>query len=351
MKNNTINIDNYELFFVDYLEGNLSSADETMLLAFLEENQFLKEEFNLFLNSKLEPTSVAFNNREGLKKPDFSKNDISNEIDFLCIASIENDITNSEQVNLNSILKGNEENRKTLRLFLKAKLKPNINIKYAHKQSLKRFTILGFSQRVVKIASGVAAGLLLLIGSYSVVTFTQVEQNLQVAITNPVEIPVQVGLPANNEETNHKKSLKNSTFNVTAKNITIIEKVVEPKTVDSTFFNANDEKLSDSTESLIKPIELIELFASSDASNRLAIAEITALAKSDIVSTAEIVTHKRSKKEVGLFEIAQMGVSKFANYTDSDLSLNAQKNNNGKITRISFESSLFAISTPIRKNN
>lgn len=351
MKNNNINISNYELFFVDYLEGNLSANEEQMLLDFLEENPYLREEFNLILNSKLEPTCLAFNNKEGLKKPHFSKNGISNEIDYLCIASIENDISKNEQINLNSLVSGNDDNSKTLSIFLKTKLEPNRNIEFAHKQSLKRFTIFGYSQRAAKFATGVAAGFLLLIGSYSVVKFYLVEKEVQLATNSPIENAGKAGLHIINKENINSALPQHNTYNVIPKDNAKLENDSNAFAEDTLKTTAYNEAPPTQAETFIKPIEALELIASSDLSNMKAVAEISALTKSDIVSSAEIFSHNRSKKEVGLFEIAQLGVSKLASFTDSDLSLNAKKNDNGKITRISFESSLFAFSTPIRKNS
>lgn len=350
MKNNTINIDNYELFFVDYLEGNLSLADETMLLAFLEENPFINEEFKVFLNSKLEPQSFEFNNKENLKKPAFSKNDITNEFDYLCIASIENDITSNEQINLNSLVESVNENRNTLSFFLRTKLNPNTEIVYAHKSNLKRHTVFGISHRMVKFVSGVAAGLLLLFGSYSVVKLTQVEQNLQVAITSPIEIPTQGNLPTNADEPKVMITNKNNSFITKRRSRAKIEKTSKPDVIDSMSVNVNGKKLTNEAGSFIKPIDLVALSIPRVEINQFDILVINKHEKSDIVSSTELVAQRSSTKEVGILEIAQMGINKLANYTESELSLKAKKNAEGKITRISFESSLFAISTPIRKN-
>ncbi len=349
MKNNIINTDNYELFFVDYLEGNLSSEEEIMLLAFLNENPFLNEEFQLFLNSKLEPQGIEFANKENLKRPSFSKNGINNEFDYLCIASIENDITNSEQINLNSLVENSSQNRNTLSFFLKTKLNPSTQIIYAHKSNLKRHTVLGISNRVVKITSGVAAGLLLLLGSYSIIKLTQVEQNLQVAITSPVEVPVKSSLPAKVEEPNVKVTNDNHSLKIKSNPKEKIEAIGRPEVADSMEINTNVETQSNDSEKYIMPKELLALSSPKAESNQIDISKVSSNWKSDIVPSSEIVAKKGNTKEVGIIEIAQMGINKLANYTESDLSLKASKNAEGKITRLSFESSLFAISTPIRK--
>ncbi|MBC8005772.1 MAG: hypothetical protein H7X84_09885, partial [Verrucomicrobia bacterium] len=47
---NKITRDNYEAFFLDYLEGNLEETLIDQFLDFLEKNPDLKEELHLFEN-------------------------------------------------------------------------------------------------------------------------------------------------------------------------------------------------------------------------------------------------------------------------------------------------------------
>ncbi|MBC8048101.1 MAG: hypothetical protein H7Y00_14985 [Fimbriimonadaceae bacterium] len=64
-----ININNYEEWMVDYIEGNLSKVQEEKLMHFLEVHPELKSELEIFQQTKLQPDMhMVFENKEMLKK-------------------------------------------------------------------------------------------------------------------------------------------------------------------------------------------------------------------------------------------------------------------------------------------
>lgn len=64
-----ININNYEEWMIDYLEGNLSAAQEKELTEFLAFHPELKAELDLFNETKVQPDmDIVFANKESLKK-------------------------------------------------------------------------------------------------------------------------------------------------------------------------------------------------------------------------------------------------------------------------------------------
>ena len=64
-----INKHNYEAFFLDYYEKNLSTEEVAELMLFLENHPNLKEEFEDYEEIILEPdTTVIFENKNSLKK-------------------------------------------------------------------------------------------------------------------------------------------------------------------------------------------------------------------------------------------------------------------------------------------
>src|ERR1700758_4524344 len=69
-----INLHNYEEFFLDYKEGNLSAGQEKELFLFLEENPNLYEELHAFENVVLDDlaTDEFFADKKVLKKQEFT---------------------------------------------------------------------------------------------------------------------------------------------------------------------------------------------------------------------------------------------------------------------------------------
>lgn len=68
-----INLHNYEAFFLDYKERNLSHEQEKELFLFLEQHPHLYEELHAFENVTLEDLSKEiFADKNSIKKPDFT---------------------------------------------------------------------------------------------------------------------------------------------------------------------------------------------------------------------------------------------------------------------------------------
>ena len=64
-----ITIQNYEEWMIDYIEGNLSHAQEMQLTEFLEYHPELKADLELFNQTKLQAdTHVVYAHKESLKK-------------------------------------------------------------------------------------------------------------------------------------------------------------------------------------------------------------------------------------------------------------------------------------------
>ena len=98
-----INRDNYEIFFVDYMDGKLSSGDENRLMAFLVQNPDIAEELEGIKKCVLEPVDIQYSAKEGLKKT-FSQGMGIDDFDYLCIANIEGELAPDEENLLNELL-------------------------------------------------------------------------------------------------------------------------------------------------------------------------------------------------------------------------------------------------------
>lgn len=117
-----INRNNYEIYMVDYLDGQLSKDDEQDLMQFLEKNPDLKEELDLIQNTSLPDAEVVFDGKDVLKK-NLEEEVISDDnIDEWCIASIENDLTKQGQLKFARALESQPAFKNTFTAYLKTKL-------------------------------------------------------------------------------------------------------------------------------------------------------------------------------------------------------------------------------------
>ena len=133
-----INKENYEAYFLDYIEGNLSQEDTDMLLLFLDRNPELKNELEGFGSISLTPTSASFD-INSLKKVDLV-NDTINESNFeeFAIATVENELNASKQRELQSAIQSNPSLEKEFGLVSKTLLKAKTYIKHPDKSELKK---------------------------------------------------------------------------------------------------------------------------------------------------------------------------------------------------------------------
>ena len=68
----SINLNNYEIYFIDFFDGNLNAQGESELMLFLDSYPELKEEFESFENINLEQEEIIFSEKTSLKKNEIS---------------------------------------------------------------------------------------------------------------------------------------------------------------------------------------------------------------------------------------------------------------------------------------
>lgn len=131
-----INKNNYEAYFLDYHEGNLSPQEVADLFLFLEEHPELKKELDDFENVTLDDFSApVFENKESLKKnitPD-------NREDYF-IRAIEGNLDANEIILLQTFLTEHPEFLKEFKLFEKTKLQADTSLVFENKPELKQLT-------------------------------------------------------------------------------------------------------------------------------------------------------------------------------------------------------------------
>lgn len=158
-----IDLNNYEAYFLDYVEGTLSTEEKHDLFLFLEKHPALKAEMEEdFEGVTLTPSPITFKEKEQLKISEdqliLSKSTVEDHI----IASIEGQLTVAHQHQLDVYVKENGL-EKTVAYYKATVLKPDTSITFKHKKQLKVKTGLIISMpRMAKIASVAAVGIILI---------------------------------------------------------------------------------------------------------------------------------------------------------------------------------------------
>jgi hypothetical protein len=133
-----INRHNYEIFFIDFFDGNLSLDQTEELYQFLNDNPGLNEEFENFENISVGVGKESFPFKENLKK---KSDEIINDSNFeeFCIAFHEKDLTEEENSSLLQYAENNNK-QKELDFYNTLKLETSKEI-YAEKDGLKKLLI------------------------------------------------------------------------------------------------------------------------------------------------------------------------------------------------------------------
>jgi len=130
-----INRNNYESFFLDYHEGNLSEVEKKDVIAFVESNPDLKEEFESFKMIFIEQSEgLKFPGKENLKKNTINVNNYKTWL----VAYIEGDLNKNEIEDVEKFLATNQGFNRELEILRQTKILPDYSIRFTGKSSLKK---------------------------------------------------------------------------------------------------------------------------------------------------------------------------------------------------------------------
>jgi hypothetical protein len=130
-----INRNNYEEYFILYLDNELSSEDRSEVEAFSQENPDLKAELDMLLQSKLMPDAdITYANKELLMIRNSSSISIANHEEWL-LSYIDNELTEEERKDVEKFVAANPAVQTELNLLQQVKLQPEA-IVFPDKESL-----------------------------------------------------------------------------------------------------------------------------------------------------------------------------------------------------------------------
>ncbi len=149
-----INRNNYELYVIDYIEGNLSSDMEQAMRTFLSENPDLAAEIDGIEEFALESEPVNSVDWSYLKKSDLDEDEIFEEV---CIASVEKENSPETEKQLEEYLLSHPEKSHDYQLYKNTILEPDASIHFFGKEDLKKksfkiATVIYMAASIVSVA-------------------------------------------------------------------------------------------------------------------------------------------------------------------------------------------------------
>jgi hypothetical protein len=154
---------NYQIWLIDWFDGNLDETRKLELNCFLDSNPDLKEEFEALAFTQLPPEKIHFTGKEKLFR---SPSDLPlSQLEYLSIASLEKEITCEQMADLELNFNQNPENREVFESIQKIRLVPP-KITFRNKNSLKKHPFGSRLLRYSVVSISAAAGIAILVLSY-----------------------------------------------------------------------------------------------------------------------------------------------------------------------------------------
>src|SRR6056297_2715417 len=134
-----INRDNYEAYFLDFIEGRLSPDQEEVLRRFLKFNPDLEAELDGMDVLKFKASHVPFPGKNSLKKELPGREPEVNDANFdmFCIAYIEGDLDEKQQKSFETFLDQHPEKASEFKAFKATILEPD-TVAFPDKNRLKQ---------------------------------------------------------------------------------------------------------------------------------------------------------------------------------------------------------------------
>lgn len=346
-----INRNNYEVYIMDYLDGNLSTQDSIILFEFLDKHPDLKEEFEAFKEGPkiTQNTDTLKNKKILLKNYDQIETVTSRNFEELCAAYYEGDLHKKIKKKLKAWLKENPSYKADFELFGKIKYLPDYHIRYKGKEELQKGITIKSIKRPVYYAVSLAASALILVSIYlgvrnkspkleepisTISAETEDKQNIVYAenmATNKKEVPEFIQSKQNvHISANPSYQSADNAQNLPKLERRQIAEIYIPETTTAIKPLTTNPHRSNST-----------LFQEKSSNSSLAKAENTLKQ----ISTAprkikEIVKSEELSRQT-MWEVAEKGIESINYLTEADIKLSRQTDENGRTKYIALNTESF----------
>lgn len=352
-----ISRENYEIWFTDWLDNNLTVHQTDELYAFLEQNEDLRDEFNALSTFELKPEDVLFMGKDGLKKS--PKQISSRQFELLCAARAENDLSPNQEMEMREMISSNDVRRITAEIFQILKLRPygegfTDKGRLLHKtagQKILRLATIGLSAAAT-IAFIITIGLLrpsLTSPSYSDIgvvsndykTPAEVQQNSN---QEPEKYPpVENSSPAENNG-QQAENLAAENQNADEAPEVVIKREPVPERVE---FNVSS--------SLAENLAGNYLAASSVSYN----SETTASNYENRSNVGRFLAHtfrskvldESSDEPLKAYEIAEVGINGLNKLLGWEMDLSKNNNEKGEVKSVYFSSRMLKFNAPVKNSD
>ncbi len=353
-----INKNNYELYFLDYHEGRLNSEEEQMTKAFLQEHPEFYNEFEDYGSIVLPVPVIRYPDKSELFRSELSIPE-SNDWEFMCIAFMEEDLTDDELVEFEKQRRSDPEKEKVLAMYLSTKSISGEEIQYNDKLALKKKIVL--IPRWIYGAISSAAILVLAWFIFNPNSGRMDEQQFSEDSTRQVIYIDKISHPGKYDKIasleSRPKAIKKSSLAAVAEKGRSSENLLSD--VEMIRFNHTIASLPAKSSGRVDT--KIDLYG--PASQQFAYRFIPGAEDDDYLTlvafTGEYIRKQLlgqdpelvEKTRFSLWELADAGLEKVSNIFGTGADIEREYNENGDLVAVSFESALVGFNTPVKRRS
>jgi hypothetical protein len=366
----TIDRYNYEEFFLDYLEGNLSDSEVKNLERFLSDHPDLKEELNEMRLVVVEEEAIEFD-KSALKQIPFE-----NDFDEFCVAKLEGDLEKEEELAFSNYLNINLIEKAQYQLYEKTKLSADLEILYPDKEELRRKDRKMIPYWLLS-GVGIAASVLVLFTVWNTSISDKDAEQLSGNKVAYIDTVKKIEIKPSDEAKRLEELVKNTGTKPAEANSTNLDKA-EPETAAV----KTPVKMVQAENPIVaeKPAEQIAESFDSEP-EKISLPEVTQTTALEILANAEIAEHQiesseqeeemaevvasnsglnnlgmswkssvkeKKKNNSLLYAVAKAGVDKLGAIAGKKVQLEKQYDSETEKTRVNFNTKGIGFSTSIK---
>jgi hypothetical protein len=352
---------NYEVWIIDWLDGNLDETRIAELQLFLSENPDLKTEAEELSITKLTPSDTHLSHKENLKKSPANLSET--QFDLLSAAYLEKDLSPDQEEELMELIKKDPEKKRIFDLIQKTKIS-TLSITYPKKSKLYRRSV---RQKIIRFS---------LIGLSAAAVITAVILNFrQTPVVTPVTtlktarsiVADSITRPAPLKASDKIKPADRSILKE-SRSETLLASAVQTAVTASDRENTPEDTINRTSElpsEIIRKLPVIltaELKPESLQNTLIAYNSPEAIVADDdgrsklgkfIARTfREKILKEKAPKDSPLraYEIAEAGVSGLNKLLGWQMALDKRNDENGELKSVYFSSKILKFNAPVKKS-
>ena len=354
---------NYEIWLIDWIDGNLTDYQIEQLQLFLSETPDLQEEFYEMNIFKLNSSVKSYPYKARLKKhvADLS----GSQFEYLCVAYYENDLSDEQQTELKQIIEQYPEKKRSFEQFQKMRLTP-VSVKYKRKnllikrpasQKILRYSLLGLS---------VAATLAFIIINYFLIPHPLTEKTINSAQNIVADSLHNPAAEINSDKIITEKKIAPITKRKVKLYAAVLNNNPEISVSNLNGLSSNDSLVRKANDTEILPgkihVTVKTLLIGEPVTNNLialnfpkSIPEYddgrSKLNKFIAKTFREKILKEKTTNDTPLkgYEIAEAGVNGINKLFGWEMQLNKKNDEKGKLKSVYFSSKILKINAPVKK--